>query len=240
MNGSHVEIEELIAAYAVHALDVDERARVQTEILEHIAGCDSCRSLFRELNELSGELALASPPARVTQELEDRVMNAARGVRAAVPVKQRQRRWPGIAAAVAAAAVIGLAIWNVQLGSNLRDAQSNSRTAIQALAVLSDPNARHANLIGAQGSISLALRSDGSVAMAASGLQALPGGKVYELWLFHENIPTAAGVFTPEAGTAIVTARRAGTYDAAGITIENAPNGATTPTSSPLYAGRLA
>src|SRR6266542_4298875 len=109
MNGSHVEIEELIAAYAVHALDVNERAHVQTEILEHIAGCDACRNLFRDLNELSGDLALAAPPARVSEDLETRIMDAARGERPASPQKAGSARWPmRIASAIAAAAVVAL------------------------------------------------------------------------------------------------------------------------------------
>jgi len=239
MNGEHVEMEELIAAYAVHALEVEERARVQSEILDHIAGCDSCRALFRELSELSGELALAAPPARVSQDLEARVMDAARGVPPTAPQRRVPRRWPGVAAAVAAAAVIALAIWNVQLGSSLRNEQSKSRVTFQAMALLSDPSARHAALAGTTGTISLALRSDGSAALAGSGMPAPPNGHVYELWFLRDGNPTAATVFTPEDGTAVLTLRVAGTYDAAAITLEKGPNGSTAPTTPVLYTGAL-
>jgi anti-sigma-K factor RskA len=239
MNGEHVEIEELIAAYAVHALDVEERAEVQTEILEHIAGCDSCRTLFRELNELSGELALAAPPARVSEDLETRIMDAARGERPPAAPKNASRRWPAVAAAVAAAAVIALAVWNIQLGSSLRGARNNTRVAIQAFAVLNDPSARHATLTGAGGTISIALRSDGSAALTAAGVPAAPAGRVYELWFMKDGKPTAATVFTPEDGTAIKTLRLAGAYDGAAITLEKGPNGASAPTGTLLYQGAL-
>jgi anti-sigma-K factor RskA len=238
MNGEHVEMEELIAAYAVHALEVDERARVQSEILDHIAGCDPCRALFRELGEVSGELALAAPPARVSQDLEARVMDAARGVGPAA-LQERTRRGIGIAAAVAAAAVIALAVWNVQLGSSLRNEQSKSRVTLQAMALLSDPSARHATLAGTTGTVSLALRSDGSAALAASGMPATPAGHVYELWFLRDGTPTAATVFTPEDGTAVLTLRLAGRYDAAAITLEKGPNGSTAPTTPVLYTGTL-
>jgi anti-sigma-K factor RskA len=240
MNGNHVEIEELIAAYAVHALDLDERAQVQTEILEHIAGCDPCRSLFRELNELSGELALATPPARVSQDLENRIMDAARGERPASTPRYPTRRWQGIAAGVAVAAVIALVVWNIQLGSSLRHERSNAREAILAMSLLNDPSAHRATLTGQEGSVLVALRPDGSAALAASGIPEVPDGRLYEVWFLTEGRPTRAAVFKPEGGTAIVTARVPGTFDAVGVTLERGPNGSSAPTGPLLYRGNLA
>ena len=166
-------------------------------------------------------------------------MDAARGERPAAIPRPKARRWPGIAAAVAAAAVIALGVWNIQLGSRLRTEQASSRTAIRAMSVLNDPSARRATLAGQDGTVLIALRPDGSAALAASGIPSAPEGHVYELWFLSGGKPTAATVFSPEDGTAVVTLRIAGSFDGAAITLEKAPNGSSAPTTPLIYQGDL-
>ena len=51
----HVQIQEAIAAYVMHAIDPDDRARTEHELLDHLPGCESCSALMRDLRELSGD-----------------------------------------------------------------------------------------------------------------------------------------------------------------------------------------
>ena len=82
----HVQIQEAIAAYVMHSIDPDDRARTEHELLDHLPGCESCSALMRDLRELSGDLGLAPDPRPVSETGEARVMAAVTGSRpAALP-----------------------------------------------------------------------------------------------------------------------------------------------------------
>ena len=59
----HVQIQEAIAAYVMHSIDPDDRARTEHELLDHLPGCESCSALMRDLRELSGDLGAVLKPA---------------------------------------------------------------------------------------------------------------------------------------------------------------------------------
>src|SRR4051794_31251347 len=87
---THEELEVLVSAHALDALEPAEADAVQ----EHLAGCASCRAAFDEALETAAALALSVPGAEPPADLRDRILTAAR----ATPQES-----PAPAAAVAAA-----------------------------------------------------------------------------------------------------------------------------------------
>jgi anti-sigma-K factor RskA len=100
------DLHDLTAAYALDALDDDERAAYQA----HLRECDDCRAELAALDDTVGALAYATEGPVPPPELRDRIVTAAR----AEPPKvvalrpRRARIYAGIG--VAAAACAGLAI----------------------------------------------------------------------------------------------------------------------------------
>jgi anti-sigma-K factor RskA len=104
-----MDVHDLTAAYALHALDADEAEAYE----RHLARCEGCRAQLAELNESSAALAFGTvapaPPAR----LRASILDAAAAERSNV-VPLLQRRWVArglaVAAAAAACIVVGLAV----------------------------------------------------------------------------------------------------------------------------------
>ena len=100
------DLHELTAAYALDALDDDDRRAFEA----HLAECDDCRTELTSLGETVGALAYAAEGPAPPPDLRGRILTAAR----AEPPKvvalrpRRTRLYAGIA--VAAAACAGLAI----------------------------------------------------------------------------------------------------------------------------------
>ena len=101
------DLHELTAAYALDALDDDERSAYE----QHLAGCERCRADLRELGETAGALALSAEGPAPPDELRNRILVAAReeGPANVVSIRSSRRRWYAVAA-VAAAVAAGLAI----------------------------------------------------------------------------------------------------------------------------------
>jgi anti-sigma factor RsiW len=105
------DLHEQVAAYALDALDDDERRAYE----EHLAGCEQCRAELAGLADTTGALGFAAGAADPPEALRGRILDAARdqGPSNVVAIgKGRRRRFAvigGVAAAVAAAALaIGL------------------------------------------------------------------------------------------------------------------------------------
>ena len=67
---------EHAAPYALGALDERERASFE----EHLATCDVCAAEVRELNDVAGLIAMATPAVSPPPTLRDRILADARGV----------------------------------------------------------------------------------------------------------------------------------------------------------------
>ena len=98
-------LHDLTAAYALDALDDDERATYET----HLRACDDCRAELASLGDTVGLLASATEGPMPPAGLRDRIVTAARAERPNV-VALRPRRARYYAAATALAAAVGLAI----------------------------------------------------------------------------------------------------------------------------------
>ena len=194
------DLHELTAAYALDALEADERSAYEA----HLAECERCRAHLRDLGETVGALALAAEGPAAPAALRDRILVAARKEEPSnvVAIGSRRRRWYAVGAVAAAAAVgvtIGLSVALTGGGS-----QSDKLAA----------------------SVSVA---GGVAELSVSGLPDAPAGKAYEIWVIEGNsAPKPAGLFT-ETGDPVTLTRPAPAGSTVAVTLERAA-GSETPT----------
>ncbi|MBI2204683.1 MAG: anti-sigma factor [Candidatus Rokubacteria bacterium] len=240
----HDEFDELVAVYAVGALDGDDLVRFEA----HLAvGCPACEAALREADEALARLAVdrprAIPPAHVKEALVARLAATAPHPR---PATRRWLPWAaGVAAAMLVAALLGAGFtatyYEQRLGIAAREtAALRNRMAAQdkalreelrlyagAVELLRDPRTQVVALHGtgpnpeAIGRVVWNEAAGGQLFVA--NLPAPPAGKTYELWKITGATPVAAGVFTTDsAGKAIHEVGPAGKVDVFAVTLEPA------------------
>jgi anti-sigma-K factor RskA len=219
------EPHDLVAAYALDALDDEERVDFE----RHLADCAVCKAQLAELEEASTALAYAEsvepPPA-----LRERILEAAHAENGKV-VQFPRRRWlfPATVAAAAAAAVvaIGVGLWANSLSRDLDRERSANAGYARALQLLGG-GAEVTQLADAEGGLLVA--PDGEAALVVCGLQPAPKDKTYEAWVIEGETPRPAGLFRGGGGCPPVLLEqkvRPGTQVA--VTLER-KGGATRPT----------
>ena len=206
-------IHDLSAAYALDALDDDERRAFE----EHLAGCERCRDEVASFASTAEALGYAAGPAAPRAALRDRILLAARDERPNVVPLRPRRLYPVVAvAAVAACAVIALGLWNVSLHNRLSRAE-----ALQSVA-----------LSGASGS--LVVGQNGSAALVMYRLDAAPAGKTYEAWIIKgKQAPAPAGVFRGGGTTFVPIDGKVKSGSVVAVTVEPA-GGSKAPTTKPF------
>ncbi len=236
------DLHGLSGVYALDSLTGPELDRFE----HHLPGCPPCESEVRGFRETTTRLALAvaaSPPpglrervltlASITRQLPPEVSEMP-------PARLRLARgpWlPRMAAAVAAAAVaaaVALGVVQSSTQQRLTQAQAGSRAVA---AVLAAPDARLASRRTTAGGVAtvVASPSRGALVITTSGLPALGGGNVYELWFVSGRTARRAGLLpAPAAGrTAPLLASGLAAGDAVALTVEPA-GGTSRPTTTPI------
>lgn len=205
MTQSHDSIRELLAIYALDALDADESAQVEA----HVSGCDGCRE------ELDGHLAVASlmGAQSIEADVPDSLWNRVQAeIAPQPPIPMRPRRVPLVVATSAAAAMLLVVV--VQT-SRLATAQSELTAAQErlgaveqaiaagdwseaALIAASTPGARSVELNGEADAV-ITLLPDGTGFVTASDLNTPPSGRSYQLWIVQRGEIVSAGLLRSEA-----------------------------------------
>ena len=221
-------IHELTAAYALDALDPEERLEYET----HLRDCEACQDELASLASVTEALAVAASGPAPRLELRDRVLSAARAEpQTVVPLEpRRQRAFPALAAVAAVAAVVALAIgiWASQLSGDLDDARTALENQRRAAAVLADPDARTIALATGEGR--LVVGADGQAALVLGAIGPAPAGKTYEMWVVEGDFAAPAGLFAGEPDADLVAVEgTVGEGDVVAVTIED-KGGAETPT----------
>jgi anti-sigma-K factor RskA len=229
-------IHELTAAYALDALDADERRAYE----EHLAGCDRCREELTSFLEVTAALAVAASGPEPRPELRDRIIAEARAERQTVvpfaPPRRRLTPALGAVAAIAAVVAIALGAYAFSLSSDLDDARSALAHAQDVSAVLSDPSARAVSLAAGDGR--LVVGEDGAAVLVLDRVDPAPSGKTYEVWIISGKTPKPAGLFRGSAGRDLVPVEgsvRRGSVVA--VTLERA-GGEDAPTTQPFVASK--
>jgi anti-sigma-K factor RskA len=166
------EIHDLAAAYALDALDPEERWTYE----RHLDTCERCREEVAALRESATELAYAAEGSEPPPDLRERIMAAARNEPRTAKVIPLRRRWlfpatAGVAVAAACAAV-GLGLW----ANSLRVGSSERVVAVQ----------------GAPGNLIVS----GDRATLVVCLDEATPAKTYEAWVIEAQRPKPAGLFS--------------------------------------------
>jgi hypothetical protein len=233
----------LTGAYALHALQDDERADFE----RHLAGCETCRQEVAEFAATAGRLALASTaptrPAMREQVLHriTTVRQVPPGAAPAEPVRRGMLRGGGatrlaLAASVAAALFGGAAVWQYERAEDARStAAREQRHADDLAGVLAAPDARtrSVRVAGGTGTLVVSAARDRAV-FVASAFAPPPSGKVYQLWFADGGRMRPAGLLSGDrGGQAVLMQGAVGDASGIGITVEPA-GGSDQPTSTPL------
>ncbi|QHY94590.1 Anti-sigma-K factor RskA [Streptomyces sp. S4.7] len=245
---STAELHTLTGAYALHALEADERA----EFERHLEACPACAQEVAELAATTTRLGLAVAVAPPT-ELKARVLRRIATERQEPPKVTPESRGSGggagaargralsrfaLAACLAAAAGFGgIAVWQHQEAREAGERASASQQRSEALAaVLAAPDAKISTgglTDGATGTVVVSRARD-KAAFIASGMPKPPGGKVYQLWFNDDGAMRDAGLMDPSATSgSVLMAGSVGAASGMGITVEPA-GGSPQPTSDPV------
>jgi anti-sigma-K factor RskA len=214
-------IHELSAAYALHALDLDEERTFE----EHLARCDECREHVAAFQEATAAMAYDVEAPRPPTALRERILARARSERPNVVALPERRRWvlPATAgfAAAAACAAIALGIWAVSLSSSLDDERSALVRSRDVIGVLSREDATRIGLSGAEGQ--LVVEDDGDAWLVVFDLARAPDEMTYEIWIADNGETAPAGLF-PGGGdhTLVKLERKVPDGASVAVTIEQA------------------
>lgn len=164
------EIHDLAAAYALDALDPEDRWTYE----RHLDTCDRCRDEVAALREGAGELAYAAEGVEPPAELRDRILAAARAESRTATVVPMRRRWvfpaTALAAVAAACLALGLGLW----ANSLRGGTTE-------------------RVVPMDGGGSLVIEGDRATLVAC--VEEPPVGKTYEAWVIEGDEPRPAGLF---------------------------------------------
>lgn len=218
---------DLVAAYALDALDHEERERFE----RHLAECGNCTEQLELLGEAAAALAYGVEGPQPNASLRDRILAAAKSEPRASVIRLPRRNWGLTAvagvAAVAAVAALALGLWANSLSNSL-DRERNANDAYELAAQLLSAKASATPLVGADGSLLVA--NDGRAAIVVCGLDRAPSEMTYEAWVITGTTPEPAGLFRGGEGCQpVALTRNVPSGATVGVTIERA-GGATSPT----------
>ena len=205
------EIAELLPAYALDAVDDDERAVIESYLAEHPETRDS----VAELQVAASMLAHAGgpPPDGVWERLESIISTTPPPLRVVPPPDvlsprsapaprsaRPDRRWRWLAAAAAVVALVFGGLWLVERGGD----GGGATTDVAALArtAATSPGARRAALTDTDGNTlaTAVVTRDGS-GYLTSELPPAAAGQTYQLWGITRTGTISLGVLGRDPGT---------------------------------------
>jgi hypothetical protein len=185
MEREHERIEELLAGYALLALDGPDAAEADRLLAEHVPTCLLCRQSLADFQAVSGDLALAVEP----RALPDLVLPRIHHGMDEVPLTGRSRRGAYAALIASVAALVAMGGLSLTMSSRANRAESRAQTALEILNALSAPNAASATL-APQGStpntssfLEVAKPEVRTVYLVTGSCPQPAEGMAYQLWL---------------------------------------------------------
>lgn len=245
---THRDIEELLGAYALDALDSDERDAVDA----HLAGCPRCRAevaTHRETAALlaqGGEHAPEGVWARIAVHLEESPPHFE--LVSGVPPRPRRSISVRTAALLGAAAAAVFAFLGTQivrqeqrldaLNEQLTEMLAADGLRRAALAAVAEPEAEQLWLESSDGQrlVNVIRLPDGTGFVVADRLSALPPDHTYQLWALREDVNISLGVLGRDPGVA--SFQMAGAVIGYAVTEEESP-GVVSSEQPPVVAGFL-
>ena len=252
---THDEIAELLGAYALHAVDPDEPALVDS----HLEECPKCRAELRGHEEVAALLGNSGGNApdglwdRIASTLEEAAPPmrlvlpagpAAVGSLASARARRRPRRIMVAALSAAAALVIGVlgaqVVRQDHRISTLQSALEGDAQVRAATLALADPHAQKAQLASADGSVtaSAVVLPDGTGYLLTQRMPALAKDHTYQLWGQTGGGLISLGILGARPND-VVSFQASKGVAALAITDEQAP-GVIQSKNPPALAGRFA
>lgn len=213
---NHADAAALLGAYALDALDDDEREQME----RHVRDCGACQLEVAEHREVVAYLVPGS--ARAPEGLWDRIAGSLEEVpppltmppapvvapappASVVPIDRARRRPAPLriaaaAAAVAATAAIGLlGLKVVDDDRRIRDLQvlaPSTELDRTVKAALDDPSGRRIELASTDGRLKAdtVVLPDGTGYLVSSNLPELGAGRTYQLWALVGTTKVSVGV----------------------------------------------
>ena len=192
------DMHDLVAAYAVDALDDSERAEYEA----HLADCRQCQDDLVGLQEsavLVAEAASVDPPPALKERVlaavgEDETTN----VVSIDDGRRPTRLWVPFAVAALAALVLGAVVIFQAVAMN--DLSGPGGVTAAAEAAANEPGAIVAEFTTDAGSVGqVVLTPDGEGYLVPSGLETLPEDQTYQLWVITpDELAISAGVLGNE------------------------------------------
>jgi len=240
---THHEVQELLGAFALDAVDSSEAALVEA----HVAVCPRCASEVASHREVAAALAHAGSPA--PEGLWDRIAGAivepppALDLSRVAPFSRQQRaRGPMvglIAAAAAVTAVLGTVIVRQEQRVDRITAAMKQRALEQAAASAdADARAQRVTLRSDDGGIfaQTAVQENGTSYLVRHNLPRLAEGRTYQLWGAVGTRNVSLGLLGQSPG--VVSFNVTGDVTTVAITEEEG-GGAVFPSGRPVVHGFL-
>lgn len=239
------QIEELLAFYALDALNDEEKELVEAYLKGHPEARQQVEEMGRAVSALPYSVSPVEPSPRSKEALISRVAAEQRAVSATreLPPRSRRMRFENFFSAfslgAAAIAIVSVIVLSAQV-SRLRNeisalrlalaAQSNQLEQINAQLPQATPSAViTVSLKGtdiqpqAQGQL-IADPNSQSAVLVIVGLTPLEAGKTYQVWLIEGDAPVSAGLLKVDEngqGVLVVSSETPiGSFDALGISVE--------------------
>lgn len=201
MTDEHERNLELLAGYALIALEGSDADEADRLLSDHVPGCLTCRAALADFRDLTGDLGLAAaadPPdlvlARIRRGLDD------------APV--RRRRSVGMVAVVASvAALLAMAGFSLSLDSRATRAEAQRGTALEVLNAMrqpgADPVALQASSAGTVGQL-VEVSGPGHMYLYGDDVPEPAEGNAFQLWLGSAGTFEPVGEpFVPQAGVVL-------------------------------------
>lgn len=241
---THAELQELVAAFALHAVEADEVDMVEA----HLATCPKCSAELQDMRDTAGYLSYAGSEAptglwdRIAGQLEDEPPADAMlfpFATAKPKPKTAAMRWR-LPISIAAALVMTLAVGSLLVRQNNRIDQIDTRNISQLAEQLATrSSSKIVSLRSADGTVTAdaVLGANGTAYLLHTNLPKLSGDETYQLWGIKLGTdPISLSVLG--AHPKVVGFSSKYELDQLAITIERA-GGSAAPTQSPLLSGAL-
>lgn len=220
METEHEQVQAILAARALGAIDDAESDAADGLIDRHLPTCDQCRQAHEGFEAVAGELALAEPSRRPPASLEARLRRAVAGPRISA-------RMAASFTAVAAIVALGLGAFSLHLTGRVSRAERAQAQTAELISAVTVPESKVVPLAAQRTTdpdhaVAAVFVPGGGHLYVVGNLPAPRSDRVYQLWLGREGRFASGGTFVPDPKGFILlrVAREASEFDHVLITEE--------------------